>query len=288
MPPASRLRFDREYHKVGKLSRITDGHLLTTIGNFPAGLREDSSKRSFALAISVVKYFLGMDWLDEHVSWETMTPGFLRVIPGQSAVTQVSTFKIVDFAELLWNLQGIAGIDICIDRLRSGVVEPTYAELDLARMLFCGGEITLPDETIVCADAKCKVESTEFSVDTVKHSLEKARRQFPTDRPSIIFMKVPARWIRQPLPGISLNEVANRVLRGTGRIVSVKFYFSDIVYADGMLRHEHAFKEICNPNNRFDPSRDWTMFAEPPAPRGWNGMPSTWRRLLFFPEDGPT
>src|ERR1700686_5479840 len=110
-----------------------------------------------------------MDWLAEHVSLETKTPGFLRVIPGQSAATQISTFKIVDFAELLWNLQDIAGIDICIDRLRSGGIEATYAVPDLARMLFCGGlnfpvvepqhekgldgdiEITLPDKTIVCA-----------------------------------------------------------------------------------------------------------------------------------------
>jgi hypothetical protein len=293
----------RVYRRVGKLAPITDEHLLATIGNFPAEWQRDASKRSFWLAISVVKYFLGADWLDEHVSWETKAPGFLRVIVGHSAETQISTFKIVDFAELLWNLQVIGGIDTCIDRLQRGIIEPTYAELDLGRMLLCGGvnfsfvepqqqrgfdydiEITLPDGTIVCADAKCKVGATEFSADTVKHSLEKARRQFSKDRPSIVFMKVPPRWIRQPAP-FSLNEVADRFLRGTGRIVSVKFYFSEIVHAEGTLRHDHSFKEISNPNNRFDQSRDWTMFTDPPAPRGWNGMPSTWRRLLFFPNEG--
>jgi hypothetical protein len=290
---------------MGRLAPITDKHLLATIANFPTELREGNSKRSFWLAIAVVKYFLGQEWLDEHVSWERNTPGFLRVIAGQSAETQISTFKLVDFAELLWNLQWTAGFDVCIDRLSQGVIEPTYAELDLGRMLYCGSvsfrfvepqqikgldydiEITLPDDMVVCADAKCKVEATDFSVDTVSNSLEKARRQFPKDRPSIIFMKVPPRWMKQPAPGLSLNAIAENFLRRTGRIVSVKFYFSNINYVGEALTHDHTFKEISNPNNRFDRSRDWNMFAEPQPPQGWNGMPPRWRRLLFFANEGP-
>ena len=292
---------------MGKFAPITDKHLLEVIASFPAEWREDDSKRSFWLAIAVVKYFLGEVWLDEHVSPERNAPGFLRVIAGQSAETQISTFRLVDFAELLWNLQCTTGFDMCIDRLGQGVIEPTYAELDLGRMLYCGGvnfrfvepqqikgldydvEITLADGMVVCADAKCKLEATDFSVDTVRNSLEKARRQFLKDRPSIIFMKVPARWFKQPtqVQGLSLNGIAEKFLCGTKRIVSVKFYFSDIVYVDKALMHDHSFKEISNYNNRFDRSRDWEMFAEPQVPRGWNGMPPGWRRVLFFPNDGP-
>lgn len=292
---------------MGKLSPITDKHLLAAIADFPAEWREDDSKRSFWLAIAIVKHFLGEGWLDEHVSPERSTPGFLRVIAGQSAKTQISTFRVVDFAELLWNLQRITGFDMCIDRLGQGVIEPTYAELDLGRMLYCAGvnfrfvepqqikgldydvEITLADGMVVCADAKCKLEATEFSADTVRNSLEKARRQFPADQPSIIFMKVPARWFKQPIQvrGLSLNEIAEKFLCGTKRIVSVKFYFSEIVYVDKVLMHDHTFKEISNHNNRFDQARDWDMFAEPQAARGWNGMPPRWRRVLFFPNSGP-
>jgi hypothetical protein len=63
-------------------------------------------------------------------------------------------------------------------------------------MLYCGGvkfrlvepqqhkgldydiDIRPRDGVLVCADAKCKVDSTDFSVDTVKRSLEKARLSF--------------------------------------------------------------------------------------------------------------
>jgi hypothetical protein len=251
-----------------------------------------------------VSDFFGQEWVDEHVSPERTTAGFLRVPLGEGADTQISALKLVDFAELLRNLQDIPGFDACIDRMQHGVIESTFAELDLGRMLYCSNvdfsfvkpqqkkgldydvEITLSDGMVVCADAKCKVE--DFSAETVRYSLEKARTQFPKDRLSIIFMKVPYRWFAEPILGISLINIAEKFLRGTGRIVSVKFYFSDIGYRDKALRHDHAFKEISNPNNRFDPSRDWTMFAEPTSKSGWNGRPPRWKRLLFFPNDGPT
>jgi hypothetical protein len=254
--------------------------------------------------LAVIKHFLGEEWIEEHVSPQRGADGFLRVIPGQAAATQISTFKIVDFAELLYNLQDVSGLDACIDRIRRGTIEPTYAELDLGRMLHCGGiefrfvepqqkkgsdydiEIGLSDGLLVCADAKCKVESTDFSVETVRRSLEKARTQFPKDRPSMIFLKIPDLWIQQQLLGTSLNDIAEQFLRGTGRIVAVKFYFSRTRYSDKALTHEHAFREISNPNNRFDPSRNWDMFAEPKASGTWNGMPARWERLLFFPNSG--
>ena len=188
---------------------------------------------------------------------------------GEGEDTQISTFKIIDFAELLYNLQDIPGFDTCIDRMRHGVIEATFAELDLGRMLYSGNvdfrfvepqqkkgldydiEITLSGGIVVCADAKCKVEATDFSVDGVRRSLEKARTQFPKDRPSIVFMKVPQRWFEEPGHGVSLINIAETFLRGTGRIVSVKFYVSYISYRDKALRHDNAFKEISNPNNQI-------------------------------------
>jgi hypothetical protein len=123
---------------MGQLAPINDQQLLRAITTFPPDLRNDDSKRSFWLAVLVVRYFFGQEWVDEHVSQKRKTVGFLRVVPGQSAETQISTFKIVDFAELLYNLKDVTGFDTCIDRLRRGVIEPTYAELDLGRMLYCG------------------------------------------------------------------------------------------------------------------------------------------------------
>jgi hypothetical protein len=134
----------------------------------------------------VVKYFFGDQWLDRYVTpGERKRSGFLRVIEGTGPETQISSFRIVDLAELLFNLQKIEGFDRCIEQMKHGDLEGTYAELDLGRMLHIAGhafrfikpkqmkredydvEIILPDGTILCADAKCKIETTDFSKETL-------------------------------------------------------------------------------------------------------------------------
>ena len=279
-------------------------HLLKVISAFPAEIQKDDTQRSFWLSIAIIKHFLGLDWANQHVSPEVRTPGFLRVIPGYGAETQISAFRVVDFAELLWNLETVPGFDLCLERLKSADIESTYAELDLGRMLYCGDvdfrfvrpqqikgadydiEISFPDWT-VCADAKCKIESTAFSIETVQNSLMHARKQFPKDRPSFVFVKTPARWFDDLVVAVALMDIARDFFRQTGRIVSIKYYMSDLVYRNGMLGHAHGFKELSNPNNRFDPQRNWDMFAEPFETTSWNGMPSKWNRVIFFPKDGP-
>jgi hypothetical protein len=189
--------------------------------------------------------------------------------------------------------------------MKQGEIEAGYAELDLGRMLYASEvnfrfvrprqkksfdydvEIILSDGCVVCADAKCKIEATEFSENTVKNSLQTARKQFPIDRPSIVFVKVPAHWLKQANIGRSLNDIAAEFLRGTGRIVSVKFYIWELIWRDGFATHNQIFAEISNPNTRFDKARDWNMFAKPNEAGTWSTMPSRWRRLLYYPEDGP-
>jgi hypothetical protein len=284
--------------------RLQRHHLLKVISSFPAEVQGDDTQRSFWLSVAIIKHFLGLDWANQHMSPEGYRPGFLRVIPGYSAETQMSAFKVVDFAELLWNLETVPSFDLCLERLKCADIESTYAELDLGRMLYCGDvdfrfvkpqqikgadydiEIALPDWT-VCADAKCKIETTEFSIETVQNSLVHARKQFPKGRPSFIFVKTPARWFNDIAVAVTLMDIARDFFRQTGRIVSIKYYMTDLVHRNGMLGHTHGFKELSNPNNRFDPTRNWDMFAEPFETTSWNGMPPKWKRLIFFPKDGP-
>ena len=77
-------------------------------------------------------------------------------------------------------------------------------------------------------------------------------------------------------------EVGRRFLRQTKRVVSVKFYVDQLFYDNGVITHIQAFKEFSNPNNRFDPSRDWDMFKTTTA---GGPVPEIWRRLINFPND---
>jgi hypothetical protein len=290
---------------MSKVFRLTHQNLLNAVQRFPPHIQGDDARRSFQLSVAIVAHFFDEEWIKQHVSPASSAAGFLRLIPGESLETQLSTFRIVDFAEILWNLQDIDGFDLCIERMAKGNIEATYAELDFGRMLYVNDvnfrfvepqqkkgsdfdiEIILADGLVLCGDAKCKIETTEFSEATVMNSLSHARKQFPSDRPSIVFVKIPSQWLLQPAANRSLNEIAQDFLRGTGRIVSVKYYTSTVAWKDGWITHDHIFAEISNPNNRFDAERDWRMFASPRKDNHWNGMPPRWRRLIYFPRSGP-
>jgi hypothetical protein len=108
---------------------------------------------------------------------------------------------MIDLAKVIYNLQHVPGFDACIARMEAGHVEDTFAELDLGRMLFLNEvlfrfvvprgvkgkdydvELTYPDGTIACADAKCALEGSDFTAKSIANKLEKARQQLPADRP---------------------------------------------------------------------------------------------------------
>jgi len=286
---------------------IGDLALLDTISKFPSEIQSNPGKRAFWLAVAVLRHFFGPDWVEEHIGMGHTASGFLRLISSEvdKVESERRAFRVADLGEVLLNLQGVEGIDTCLDCMKHNDIESAYAELDLGRMLYISGinfryvkpqqkkgldydvEIILDDGGVVCADAKCKIETTEFSESTVINSLQGARSQFPKDQPSIIFMKVPQQWFEQANIGKSLNEIAIEFLRGTGRIVSVKFYVAQLIWREGFATHTQMFAEISNPNSRFSNRRDWNMFASPNAAGTWSTVPSRWRRLLYYPDDGP-
>jgi len=123
-----------------------------------------------------------------------------------------------------------------------------------------------------------------LSVASIRNSLNDARSQLPADRPGAVFVCIPPAWIEDASLRSALRGTAEAFLRGTGRVVSVKFYvFLVSVEAEG-ISHRHAYLEIDNPTNRFAPARCWDVFSDHPIPASWNGMP---QRILLFPKSEP-
>src|SRR5262249_52943578 len=125
------------------LQKITAEHLLDTYLGFPERIRQDLGASSFTIALSIVKHFLGEDWLETHLNPLLSKPGFLRLRLGDPTELEnakriyIQAFKTVDLGELLFNLQNIEGFCQCITRMKTEqFVETGLAELDFARMLF--------------------------------------------------------------------------------------------------------------------------------------------------------
>lgn len=211
-------------------------------------------------------------------------------------------------AESLFNLQQIEGFDDCIAQMKGGgdKIEATCAELDFGRFLYIHDvdfrfvvrtmtkgkdydvELKYSDGLPVPADAKCKLASTDIDPTTLGNTLEKARRQLPSDRPGVIFLKVPQAWIADASVVAAMVDEGRRFLRNTGRIISIKFYVSHLETRDGMVTHRHAVREITNEASRFNDGRNWDLFTGFAVPPSWNGMPPKWQRLFFFPASPPS
>ena len=229
--------------------------------------------------------------------------GFLKLDFSGDIPRETKSLRMALLAEMLVNLQDVTGFKHPIAQMRAGQIESGFAELEFGKLLFINDvnfrfvdphnrkageaydyEIIYPDAVLACADAKCKIESGEPSVTSIRHSLDTARRQLPADKPGIIFVKVPQAWFERPEIGAELGNLARQFFNGTRRIASVKYYVSYLQFVHEGILNTHRYREVSNPRNRFDPSRNWALFKSDNAPSDWNGLPAKWIRLVNFPE----
>jgi len=285
--------------------RITLQALYDVVATLLPEAKKNAVTESFSLAYCVLKAFLGEEWLNRYVIPITAQKNFLRIDETSQKRRDETTYRIIDLAEVLFNLQHVDGFDDCIARMRSGNIEGTYAELDLGRMLYLHSapfryvvaqgtkgldydvEVIYPNGILACADAKCKIEGTEFDAKKITNALKKARKQLPDDRPGIVFVKVPQQWMGVNGFEYTAAGAARAFLRGTRRVVSVKYYVSPLVLLNGWMKHQHAYKEISNPYTDFGNMKNWSLFPKIDVPPEWNGMPPHWQRILFFPDGKP-
>ena len=280
--------------------RITLQMLHDTVANFPPQIKQTPANQSFYLAVAILKHFFSQEWVYRYFG----NPGYLQINEsGDQTKMDASGLRIIDLAEVIYNLQAVPGFDNCIARMRDGDIEGTAAELDLGRMLYLNqvpfryvvpqglkgkdydAEILFPDGVVACADAKCALENTDLKAKAIFNKLEKARKQLPADQPGIIFVKMPPHWMEAPEFVSTTVEQAHALFAQTGRIVSVKFYVAPTTIEGGYVMQQHAYKELSNPKTRFGP-RDWTLFRRFDLPAEVGGMPPHWQRILMFP-DGP-
>jgi hypothetical protein len=241
--------------------------------------------RAYRLALFVLRRFLGQEWIDSaftHVAGNVC--GFLN--PGRfSHSDQDFSFhihRVIDLAEDLFNLQYVEGFYSPLDQLKKGNIEATVAELEVASMLSRLGvvfrfvlplgkrgenydlEIAFSDGRVALADTKCKLESTPFGEATISDTLSKTPNQFPPDKPSIVFLKVPQTWLSiehgGKLIGEPLKRAAHRFLGATTRVVSVKYFFRYLIRTPrGLVFSPYKYMEITNIRSPLADSGSWDL-----------------------------
>jgi len=282
--------------------RLTVQRLITLWQNSIPELRDTLPE--LCVSFGIIHSFLGGEYFAKHFGPDAPDDGFFKLTPaGATNVEAARNYRVVDLAELLFNLQHIRGFARCVIQMRDAEnPEPSYAELHVARMLYINDwqfrfvepigekgkdydfEINYFNNR-VCADAKCKIEATALSANTVTKTLSANRTQLPKDRPSVFFVKIPPSWIETSEgQKTTIQGVEAFFAQGSGRVVSVGLYCEPLWFNNGILQQRHAYYEISNPRRRFGEKLDWRFFNRWRPPRqSHNVLPFKWIRLANFP-----
>ena len=246
------------------------------------------------LANEIAIHYLGKSWYERDVLSASPRSTYLGVnnnAPANEITTGI--LRYLEFAETLLNLQHIDGFEAVLDELSYGKIESACGELDIARMLACFGlsfcfiapvrgtrlnydlEICYPDGLKVCAETAAKFDGTVPRAKSIATSLKDSRAQLPDDRPSVIFVKVPERWVRDVELARQITNVANGYLNQSTHIMSIKFYAPIAIYTPERTARWNIHFEVSNP--KFS-ERNWDMFRDENVPAG--GRPRWWTRIF--------
>ena len=93
---------------------LTVENLIRTWRGFPEELRNDS-----LLAVAVLKYALGEEWLDRHISRHARDRGVLTIRREESEDAEIAKMRLVELSGSIFNLRRAHGISGCIERMKT-------------------------------------------------------------------------------------------------------------------------------------------------------------------------
>lgn len=180
------------------------------------------------------------EWLNK---WITPTdpkstaPQYLRS-HWDSDTYHLHVGRMIDLAELLYNLQTIPGIH---ERFYELLTAPKQIEDKLFELqgfkILCLAKIpfrvkptgyecdfTLPDGTMVHCEMKCKIETTKFSTNTIRNAFKIACKQLPKDKINIVFLKVPTDWLQDSETFITFFDFLAKEVASRSSITEVVLY----------------------------------------------------------------
>jgi hypothetical protein len=218
------------------------------------GPQNDVTSAAYLLSGEIVGNFLGRSWIEQYIKGASLPVDFY-FYDSANANLDVHMRRAIDLGEMLFNLQSVKNFDQCLIQLKGGQMEPAFAELEVGKILKIYNvdfqfvkptgvigcdydlEVHFPDGRNVFADTKCKLQSTELSAETVRGSLEAARKQLPKGKLGMAFLKLPPTWFAEGALAIVDNAV-ERFLQNTTRIASIKVY-STLISNEGSNVVQH-------------------------------------------------
>jgi hypothetical protein len=192
-------------------------------------------------ALKVLAHYFGVEWVKKHtlagITGDRKPSSFLSLEHGTDTLDGVRRGqRVISLAEMLVNFHDIDSSEHQFNKLKNLDVESATAELESAELLYKSDipfefrqetgtkgqdydiEAVLGNKVIAC-ETKRKVEGGTPDVGPIRNALGDARDQLPTDKPCIVFLRVPETWSAEAEAGTLFQAAIRKV--GSGRISAV-------------------------------------------------------------------
>jgi hypothetical protein len=184
--------------------------------------------------------------------------------------------RVSKLAERVYNLRRVPNIENIIDKIKSGELLSSYAELEVGSHLYSRGisiefvipkgikgqdfDIKITSPLVVNCEVKHKIESTAISQNTLTDAIRSANDQIPHDEPAIIFIKIPEGWLSDQ----SFNEIINKAFepffeRNSTHIIGIMLRWEQSdTQVPGIFYWKYNFYE----NKHYKTTTDIKAFTE--------------------------
>jgi hypothetical protein len=222
--------------------------LIVTKKAIAGGMAANHTLVTLLTAIEMLRFFLGDAWtfsnafdfrssaIREHLEGREFLKSKLA---GDSEAGWRYQAKVILLAEHLYNFQYIPGFKHRLGLLQHDNLEAAMGELECCSMMAhpqfnlrfiiptgqkgadYDSEISLPGGRVACCEIKTKKERTDCTQETIRNTLESARKQLPKDRPGIIFLRVPENWLLQAHSGQCIESATAQTIRQSNKLVAI-------------------------------------------------------------------
>jgi hypothetical protein len=223
------------------------------------------------LATLIAGNVFGDDWFEEILAADNR-PSYFQIDLRSENTFPRSTTRVIEVGEMVWNLHQVDGFAERASEIRTAGrgVEGKIGELMGGRFFRQHGimfafrrptgikqddydiDYVRTDSRMGRCEVKCKLQQTEFSVNTVMNSLKEAKKQLPKDEGGIILFRSPEDWVPFQDGVSKLQAIIDAVnnwfqAEKTTRVRSVVLFDSRTDVDESFVRTNCYYKEYKNP-----------------------------------------
>ena len=259
--------------ELAKIDHLLPEHLEATAVRLAAEISADEDVITYGISTEALGFFLGYEWTVANVFGQYTGASseyrsgreFLKSETFRDSNSRLRhAVRVTRLAECLFNLQLVPGIKHRVAMLKIDNLETALGEMECAalfthpdlklRFIVPGGtkgqdyeaEIVTPAGTVVCCEIKTKKETTNLSHNTIRSTLDKARKQLPKSKPGLVVLKIPEPWTAQRRSRAIVLAAVAQVLRQSNRLVAIVLAWEDWFFVGGGCRVAYKFEPFFN------------------------------------------